>query len=144
MNRKILIATHGMLASGFKDSLNIITGKIDNITVINAFSKEQNPKKTIQQFMEQITKDDELIVFTDLMGGSVNQIILQYLEEYEFHLITGINLGLLCQLILSDTITRETIIEAVDEARLEIKYVNKEIEHQSLEDKQSSVSNFLS
>jgi mannose/fructose-specific phosphotransferase system component IIA len=144
MNRKILIATHGNLASGFKDALNIITGKIDNITVINAFSQEENPKEAIKQFMEQITKDDELIVFTDLMGGSVNQIILQYLEEYEFHLITGINLGLLCQLILSDTITRETIIEAVDEARLEIKYVNKEIEHQSLEDKQSSVSNFLS
>ena len=144
MNRKILIATHGNLASGFKDALNIITGKIDNITVINAFSQEENPKEAIKQFMEQITKDDELIVFTDLMGGSVNQMILQYLEEYEFHLITGINLGLLCQLILSDTITRETIIEAVDEARLEIKYVNKEIEHQSLEDKQSSVSNFLS
>jgi mannose/fructose-specific phosphotransferase system component IIA len=143
MNRKILIATHGMLASGFKDALNIITGKIDNITVINAFSKEQNPKKTIQQFMEQINKDDELIVFTDLMGGSVNQMLMKYLEEYEFHLITGINLGLLCQLVLSETITSKTIIDAIDEARLDIRYVNEEIEHQSLKGSQSSMADFL-
>ncbi len=144
MKRKILIATHGKLASGFKDALKIIIGDNENITVLNAFSQVENPKDEIKSFLENLTKEDELVVFTDLMGGSVNQMFMQYLHKYNMHLITGINLPLLCQLMLSENITEQVILDSIEMAKTEIKYVNKEVEKQMVENNQSCEDVFLS
>lgn len=38
--KKILIATHGHLASGFLSSIQLLTGKVQEITVINAYVDE--------------------------------------------------------------------------------------------------------
>lgn len=144
MKRKILIATHGKLASRFKDALKIIIGDNENITVLNAFSQVENPKDEIKSFLENLTKEDELLVFTDLMGGSVNQMLMQYLHKYNMHLITGINLPLLCQLMLSENITEQVILDSIEMAKKEIKYVNKEVEQQMVENNQSCEDVFLS
>ena len=79
--RKFLIATHGTLASGIQNALRIITGEIDRVTVIDAFAGPENPADQIQIYFDQLNDQDEVIILTDLPGGSVNQMLIQYVKR---------------------------------------------------------------
>src|SRR5882672_1518369 len=126
--RKFLIATHGSFAKGVKSSLDIIMGETENIFLIEAYVNEN---KTIEDelntVLENINEEDELIVFTDLMGGSItNQILKQALRE-NIHIVSGFNLPLLIDMLLADTDTpaAEIIETSISNAREQIVYVNK-------------------
>ena len=82
---KLLIASHGTFAKGIKSALKIIVGNVDNITTINAYVDECDFKKELDTFFE-VNKDEEIIVCTDLFGGSVNQAIIQKLKEKDFYI----------------------------------------------------------
>lgn len=73
--KKILIATHGHLASGFLSSIQLLTGKVQEITVINAYVDECDYEQELNVFVNQVNEQDQIFVFTDLFGGSVNQKI---------------------------------------------------------------------
>ncbi len=44
-------------------------------------------------------KDKEIIVLTDLFGGSVNNEFLQYINQDHVYLVAGLNLSLLIELV---------------------------------------------
>ena len=126
--RKFLIATHGSFAQGVKSSLDIIMGKIENIFLIEAYVTEN---KTIEDelntVLENINAEDELIVFTDLMGGSITNQILRQAWRENIHIVSGFNLPLLIDVLLADTDTpiTDTIETSIINAREQIVYVNK-------------------
>ena len=99
--RKFLIAAHGTLASGMQNALQIIAGNTAKVTVIDAFVDIQNPADQIQAYFSQLCEEEELIILTDMPGGSVNQLMMQYLSRPHTHLISGINLNLVLTLILN-------------------------------------------
>ena len=129
MARQILIATHASMAAGIKDSLGILAGNTDNITVINCFTEVPNPKPVIEEFFNNLPEEDELIVMTDLMAGSVNQMFMNYVPQRKFHLITGTNLPMALQIALcfEEEVTVDYIMESIAMAKEEIKYVNAEM-----------------
>ena len=129
MARQILIATHDSMAAGIKDSLGILAGNTDNITVINCFTEVPNPKPVIEEFFNNLPEEDELIVMTDLMAGSVNQMFMNYVPQRKFHLITGTNLPMALQIALcfEEEVTVDYIMESIAMAKEEIKYVNAEM-----------------
>lgn len=126
--RKFLIASHGRLASGIKSSLEIIVGEIDNVFLIEAYVDENKSlDKDIIEVFQNMTTGDELIVFTDLLGGSITNQIAKYALQDNIHIISGFNLPLLVELLLSDeaTPTVELIENAIINARAQIVYVNE-------------------
>ena len=68
--RKFLIAAHGTLASGMQNALQIIAGDSAKMTVIDAFVDIQNPADQILAYFSQLCEEDELIILTDMPGGS--------------------------------------------------------------------------
>ena len=54
-------------------------------------------KKILEEFPE-----DEIVIMTDLMGGSVNSNALMLTGEKRVHVITGISLALVLGMLLSD------------------------------------------
>lgn len=102
-NRRIVIASHGGLAEGFKSALHIITG-IDDVEAYNCYeTADFNLQKTIDQIM--ITHDsqkEDLFVFTDLFGGSVNNGFVSALKDNDFYLITNTSLGLLIDFLVTE------------------------------------------
>jgi len=126
--RVFLIATHGRLASGIKSSLEIIIGKTENLFLIEAYTEEN---KGIEEELEYILKSSnaqtELIVFTDLLGGSITNQVLRFTQGRNIHIVSGFNLALLIETILSDPAepTGETIESAITAAREQMVYVNK-------------------
>lgn len=64
-------------------------------------------------------------VFTDLMGGSVNQKLLGYSQKENVTLITGTNLPVLMQVMMADDdVTEDEIQEFIDDAREELQVVD--------------------
>lgn len=127
--KQILIATHGKLASGIRYTAELIVGKSTEITTIDAYV---NPEDDIEaQFRDYFRthQGDRIFIFTDLMGGSVNQKLMGYAEADNVTLITGTNLAILMQIMMADeNITNQEIAEYVEEARQELQLVRMEKE----------------
>lgn len=128
--RKYLIATHGTFAKGIYSSLDIIIGTLENVFLIQAYTEENKSlKEEMDRVLEQICNDDELIVFTDLMGGSVTNQVLQYALKENVFIISGFNLPLLLDILLADpeTPVNEVIDTGIANAKDQIVFVNKMI-----------------
>lgn len=135
--RKFLIATHGRLAGGVKSSLDIITGAMDSIFLIEAYVDENRSlEDDIKAVLEHVSENDELIVFSDIMGGSVTNQILQYALQANVHVVSGFNLPLIIEIILADVDTpaEEVIAEAIENAKQQMVYVNKLLTAQNQEE----------
>src|SRR6267154_374846 len=125
--RKFLIATHGTFSSGIKSSLDIIIGQMDNVFIIDAYV---DGNKSIEEALNSILKDvkisDELVVFTDLLGGSITNQVLRFALKENVHVVSGINLPLLIDVLMADAdVPVATVIErAMGNAKDQIVYVN--------------------
>ena len=126
--RKFLIATHGAFAKGVKSALDIIAGEMDNMFLIQAYLDDSRPvEDELEDVMATVSDTDELIIFTDLLGGSVNNIMLRNALRENVHIVSGFNLPLLIEIVLSDVDTPaiEVIEEAINNAKGQMVYVNK-------------------
>ncbi|MGM0169115.1 PTS system, mannose-specific IIA component [Enterococcus sp. AZ135] len=125
--RKILIATHGYFADGVMSSLKLLVGEREEITIINAYVDETDVTKQYDTFFNNLSLDDEVVVFTDLYGGSVNQQLFNYTEPHKAILITGFNLPILLEVLLTpERITKEKAYQLVENCRNELKVVEPE------------------
>ncbi|MFR1296162.1 MAG: PTS sugar transporter subunit IIA [Coprobacillus cateniformis] len=91
--KKILIATHGMLAEGLKSSIHVLAGDGYYIQTINAYTDEcqGDYSHQIETFISSLNQDDEGVIFTDLLSGSVNQKVCQLCVKKPpyLHIVTG-------------------------------------------------------
>ena len=114
--KKVLIATHGKMASGMSRTIQLLVGNMAEITTIDAYVE---PDDDIETQMSQI------FVFTDIQGGSVNQKLLKYSERKNVVLITGVNIPILIQIMFADDdVTVDELQKMIEEARQELKLVS--------------------
>jgi fructoselysine and glucoselysine-specific PTS system IIA component len=126
--RKFIIATHGTFAGGIKSSLDIIIGPMEHVFLIQAYADENiSVEAEIKKILEQINDQDELVVFTDLLGGSVTNQVIQNALKPNVHIVAGFNLPLIIDVLLAgnDTPLDEVINVALDNAKEQMVYVNK-------------------
>ena len=123
--KQILIATHGKMASGIRYTAELIVGKMPGITTIDAYVEpDDNIVEKFRVFFEA-HKEERIIVFTDLMGGSVNQKLMEYARKDNVTLITGTNLPVLMQVMLAeDDVSEEEIKGYIADAREELQLVS--------------------
>lgn len=121
--RKIIIASHHRLAQGMADTLNFLSA-YPNVSVISAYVDEQNIDDQIQTIMFD-THDEEVFIFTDMLGGSVTQKFVPYMNK-NIHLICGMNLPLVLTFALGheQAYTKQEIQDLIQEAREAMLYVN--------------------
>lgn len=131
---RFLIVSHGYLADGFKSATEIIMGKdiAERIYTINAFVGDcrDDVKGDLETFVGNVPIGDKLIIFSDIMHGSVNQFLMPLVDDEKVYLITGVNFPLICELIakycFSDetTIDNEEMLAIVEKAKDEMKFMN--------------------
>lgn len=128
--REILLASHVYLAKGMLSSLELIMGKQENIDILCAYTDDQyDIKAEIYKKLELLAPEDELIVISDLFGGSVNNEFTTTLTgtDKKIYLIAGMNLALLMNLTVrkdEDIDTEQLIKECVEESKSTIIYCN--------------------
>ncbi len=113
--RKFLIASHGHLASGMKSALDILLGASNHVAVLDAYVDETRVEDKINEFYQQVDESDQVILLSDLVGGSVNQMMYPYAARKDTILISGINLALVLELAAAadQPITDEMIDQTI-------------------------------
>lgn len=110
--KKILLASHGEMAFGLKQTLEFFLGEDSCIQAIGAYLDEgANYLNEVENIIKQ-SKDEELVIFTDIYGGSVNQQISALLIQMNRNipLITSMNLPIILSIALSeDAITAKKV-----------------------------------
>jgi fructoselysine and glucoselysine-specific PTS system IIA component len=125
--RKIVIATHSMMAKGLKDTLEFIIGPQKSLLAITAYiDSDYSINQEIEQLFSDLAPDDELIVTVDLLGGSVSNAFSEQIGKDNFYLISGVNLPLLLELCLSgEQDTKKLIQKAMNSGNEGIVLVNE-------------------
>jgi len=124
---KILIASHGHLASGMQSSLEILTGLGEKISVIDAYVDDHDYVPEITKFIEDLNGQTG-IIFTDLIGGSVNQkVVLEVAGHKNVFVITGANLPIVLSLALeTEPITKKLLEELIATSQVQLVEIPKD------------------
>ena len=133
--RKFLIATHGSFAEGIKSSLEMIAGSNENVHIIGAYTDgNKSIEEDLDRVLLQVGRNDELIVFTDLAGGSITSEILRLVQGENIYVVAGINLPLLLETVLADpdAPAEEVIENGISSARDQIMFVSRILKQTSL------------
>ncbi len=127
--RHFILASHGTFSQGIYSSVKIIMGEQENVHIITAYVEEgQDIKDLVSKTLKEIPQGEEIIVCTDVFGGSVNNEWMVHVNHANVHLITGMNLPLLMNLFMQEEQDIQTLIrQGVKEAREGMIYCNDRI-----------------
>lgn len=131
---KILLISHGDLAAGMCSTLQNFFGA-DN--VYSACVTQENGTADLmdkaREYLDQ-WHGEQVVICSDLKGGSANQAALALLERPDTFLISGMNLSLVLQLQMEDHVDADTIHDLMANAKEDMVLVNELLQAQSDDD----------
>ncbi len=124
----ILLVTHGNFGKELLKSSELIIGAIENAETIsfNQGDSFEHLLGKVEETVERLSKDD-LIVFTDMYGGSPFNAVSRTMKNNNFYHITGINFPLFIDIAINrDTYSLEEIAEKIiKNGKKSIVFVNE-------------------
>lgn len=122
--RRFIIASHHKFADGLKKTLEFLSDR-DNIYAVSAYVDDVPVEEQIKKVFAKFNADDEVIIMTDMLQGSVNQKFYPYINNH-VHLICGINVPCAMSFVMQpdEKFTSKSINEIINYARSQIIYVN--------------------
>ncbi|WP_370297376.1 PTS sugar transporter subunit IIA [Rossellomorea marisflavi] len=120
MSSTIILISHGEMAKGVASSAQMITGTVESLYYFGLYPGE-HPSEIMDgiiQILEQ-EPNEQLIIIGDLFGGSVCNAATELKKQYEtIHLIYGMNLPLVIEVILNkDNITEDILKHCIENSR---------------------------
>ena len=77
---QVILASHGGLAAGMRDTVELIVGEVPNVHVLSTTRDETEPIAVrARRLLEGFDPADAVYILTDVMGGSVNNDMLTIL-----------------------------------------------------------------
>lgn len=115
--RHVIIASHAGFAGGLADTLRFVAGEAAaEIETVNAYTNCPDPEKRFAELFDRFS-GEEVLVLTDMMQGSVNQLVVPHMREGVF-VVTGVNVPCALELMLMPSpLTNEAVDAAVESAR---------------------------
>lgn len=124
---KILVIGHGRFAEGIKSVANIIVGDLSEVTFMNTYVDDIDFHIELDNYFSE---NKNVLALTDLFGGSVNQAIIQYITKVNIDVITGINIPLILEILISNTTGNNLDFRRIiSSAKEQIVYVNDMLEN---------------
>lgn len=92
-----IIITHGKLAEVLGATAEAITGRLENVKCISIDSCDSATciSDIIANTIKTMSKEDGVIILTDIFGGTPSNIGLSFLEPGKVEILTGVNLPML-------------------------------------------------
>lgn len=99
---KIVLVSHGTMCIGMKDSFEMIAGNNPNIHCVSLNEGIHEFKNNFLNLMDQICPNEQVLIFSDIQGGTpFNEVYAYYLENpNSLRLIAGMNLPMLIEVAL--------------------------------------------
>ena len=106
-----------------KSSVEILMGPNPRITVFDAYVDQDSVQEHLDEFYSTVEPDDQVLLLSDLYGGSVNQVMYTYLTKPNTTLIAGVNLALVLELAVKEEIDPEDLEALVEQSRSMLRIV---------------------
>ena len=89
-----LIVTHGNLAFELLNAAKQIEADVSGIEAVPLDWSEtvDTAREKIAEALQRVGKDRDVIIFTDMFGGTPSNISLSFLEKGHVEVVTGVNL----------------------------------------------------
>ena len=128
MERRIIIASHNHMASGLKSTIEFLAGIQNNIVTLDAYTDGKPIGDKIEKIFNDFPQECEVVIFTDLLSGSVNQKFFPYRVREHVHRLPGRNLPIILAMVLNHQevyLEEEQVSYMVQETRSSLVYVNE-------------------
>lgn len=119
MKKKLILVSHGKLSEGMMHSVQMICGESDELSCYGMMPGEHYAE-IVQKIHEQSKEhpDTQYIVLADLLGGSVCNGCTELVGCDNVNLISGMNMGLVMELLLEPApVSEETIEEKLKNSK---------------------------
>ncbi|MBK5258662.1 MAG: hypothetical protein JJE51_03655 [Thermoanaerobaculia bacterium] len=92
-----LIVTHGNLAHELLNAARQIEADVAGIEAVPLEWSDtvDEAREKIRAALERISRDRDVIIFTDMFGGTPSNISLSFLEKGRVEIVTGVNLPMI-------------------------------------------------
>ncbi len=128
---QIILASHGGLAAGAKDTLEMVLGDVSNVHVVSLARDDKEPiTNKVDALIATFNADDTVYVLTDMLGSSVNNSMVELSRNgAAFTVISGFNIPLALTLAMSPVpVTGAELAALINEARTGLTNPNAPIE----------------
>lgn len=120
--RHVVLASHHCFARGLADTLNFL-GNSQLLDVICAYVDERPLESQVAGLFAEF-QDDEVLVLTDILQGSVSQAFAPFMSDHVF-LVAGVNVAVALELCLHEgPLTSELIDRAIETGRQSMRLIN--------------------
>lgn len=113
-----IIASHGYMAKESLGSLELILGyKVDNVGVISVTEGKSfdDALSEIKELYQSLDTSSGCLIFTDIFGGTPSNIATYLLiEKNNVEVITGFNLPIILEAILSNSKNASDCVEYIE------------------------------
>lgn len=99
----ILLVSHGSLADGMRDSLELFSGELEQLDTLTLSSGQSisDFNEQLSHKIDSIDSGDGVVVFCDLAFGTPANVVARMLADVEYkdrlQIITGMNLPLILE-----------------------------------------------
>ena len=117
---QIILASHGGLAAGAKDTLEMVLGDVSNVHVVSLARDDKEPiTNKVDAMIATFNADDTVYVLTDMLGSSVNNNMVELSKNgTKFTVVSGFNIPLALTLAMSPVPVKGAELAAlINEAR---------------------------
>lgn len=122
---KILLVSHGPFAAGLRSTLMEFFGAPEIYAA--CVTKENGVADLLAAVEPYLAQwgDEQVVICSDLKGGSANQTMFPYISRPNTYIISGMNLSLVLQLTMEDTVTTESLHEIIATAQQDMVLCNE-------------------
>lgn len=126
---ELIIATHGKMAGGTADAVELLAGKKKHLFILEAYDDNLSVEEKIEQLCRKLDPQQQWIFAVDLHYGSVAQALAIYFSGKldQVKILADFNLSLILRLIeaSSETVFTEDELRSLAEAsRKDVILVN--------------------
>ena len=118
---KVVLVTHGKLADGILSAAQLIVGEQSDVKTfgVELGCDLEKLKKGITDLLEEYSKENEFVVImTDIFYGTPFNIITSLMESYDFIHITGINLGIVLEVLMKkDELSNRELNQIIEQGK---------------------------
>lgn len=121
---KLLLVSHGDFAAGLRSTMRDFFGA-ENVysACVTLENGTSDLLQTVQRFLAD-WGDEQVVICSDLKSGSANQTVYPLIARPNTFLVSGLNLSLILQLQMEESVTAESLQEMIDLARQDMVLMN--------------------
>lgn len=122
---RVFLASHAHLASGMQSSLALFSASENRLRVHDAYveGEDSTLQEDLDSFFSGVSSEDDVLLLSDLYGGSVNTVMAGYLNRPRTRLVAGVNLAFLIEVMTHTDLSEGQLEDIVLQAREALREV---------------------